>query len=71
MTLTANIELLIAHLKAEIAVLEARLQNVLHQVTAKAEAAGVDMPKASDPVPAPSTPIPADHPVAQAQQKSA
>lgn len=46
MSLTANIELLIAHLKAEIAVLEARLQNVMHQVTAKAEEAGVTMPTA-------------------------
>lgn len=57
MHILSNIEVLIAHLKAEIAVLEAKLETVLHTVASKAEAAGVDMPTSSVAV-APQTPAP-------------
>lgn len=50
--LLQNIEVLLAQLKAEIAILEARLKTALTDISKKADAAGVQMPKATDPVPA-------------------
>ena len=48
--LLQNIEVLLAQLKAEIAILEARLKTALTEISKKADVAGVQMPKATAPV---------------------
>ena len=60
--LLQNIEVLLAQLKAEISILEARLKTTLVEVSKRADKAGVDMTKHTDPVPAaPAAEAPTAH----------
>lgn len=61
MDLLQPIEVLLAQLRAELAVFEARAKTILAQINQKAQAAGVDMPKA----PAPLRQAPPNSAVAQ------